>query len=325
MAGRSRQTIKYSIFTVIAALCIWQMMKNLSWESFVEGLGRTDWIWMGAFVLTSIIALVFRTLRWRALLMPTDPSTGVLDTWDSINVGNAVNAVLPGAGEVVRTALVTGKKENYGKSFGTILMERAWDFLAIAIILILVIACGSANVKSFLSGLFSASAGGHGFRIWPLVGAVALAGAGWIVFRLRLKYSWCGKVAETLEGIPGGICSFFKMEKKLLFCSYTAGLWLTYSLMSWTVLKAVPDLAGLSLADALVITIVGNLATVIPVPTGVGPFHFIVMSTLTVLFGVADETGLLYAVLYHESHAILIIVLGVISYIRKSFLKQSAI
>ena len=43
------------------------------------------------------------------------------------------------------------------------------------------------------------------------------------------------------------------------------------------------------------------------------------MTCLSGLYACSNEIGLLYAVLCHESHAVLIIILGVASYIRLQF------
>ncbi len=75
--------------------------------------------------------------------------------------------------------------------------------------------------------------------------------------------------------------------------------------------------------DALFISAIGNLASVIPVPSGMGPYHYLVMITLGGLYGCFNELGLLYAVLCHETHAIIIVILGVISYVHLNVRKKN--
>ena len=86
-------------------------------------------------------------------------------------------------------------------------------------------------------------------------------------------------------------------------------------LMSWAVLKALPALSDLTMADALFISAVGNIASVVPVPGGIGAYHYMIALTLQAIYGATWDIGILYATMCHEIHALLIIVLGIISYV----------
>ena len=87
---------------------------------------------------------------------------------------------------------------------------------------------------------------------------------------------------------------------------------------------AVPPLSHLGLMDALVISGVGNIASVIPVPGGIGAYHYLVSLCLESLYGVQWETGILYATLNHELHAILIIVYGCLSYLHLTLKRKNS-
>ena len=136
----------------------------------------------------------------------------------------------------------------------------------------------------------------------------------WAVFRFRERNAVCRKVADALSSVGRGFASFFKLPRKGLFLLYTVGIWLMYLLMCFCILKAVPDLSGLGMEDALFFTAVGNIASVIPVPGGIGAYHYLVALSVSSLYGGSWETGLLFATLQHELHALLVILLGVVSY-----------
>ena len=104
------------------------------------------------------------------------------------------------------------------------------------------------------------------------------------------------------------------MERKGLFLLYTFGIWLMYLLMCFCILKALPELSHLGLEDALFFTAVGNIAAVIPLPGGIGAYHYLVALSVSSLYGGSWETGLLFATLQHELHSVLLLVLGVFSY-----------
>ena len=160
---------------------------------------------------------------------------------------------------------------------------------------------------------------------WALLG-VLLAGVVllWLVFRLRTRSSVCARIATSVKGLWDGFASFAKLRHKGLFLAYTVGIWLLYLLMSYCILQAIPALSGLTLADALFISAVSNIASVIPVPGGIGAYHYLVSLCLSSLYGVTWDTGILFATLSHEGHALLILLLGIASYLRLTLRGKAA-
>ncbi len=94
--------------------------------------------------------------------------------------------------------------------------------------------------------------------------------------------------------------------------------------MYYFILKAVPTLNGLSIFDALLLSVVGNLASVIPVPGGIGAYHYLIALCLSSIYGIEWSIGILFATLQHELHALILIVFGVISYFQANFAKPHA-
>ncbi len=95
-----------------------------------------------------------------------------------------------------------------------------------------------------------------------------------------------------------------------------------YLFMAFSVMKAMPDLALLDMKDALFFTVVGNCASIIPVPGGIGAYHYLMALAVSGIYGKTWEAGILYATLQHELHAVLVLVLGVISYLRISVARR---
>lgn len=322
MREKGKNIVKYGVSALIAVIFVWMVAEKVDWNGFVQGLAQTRWGWVALFVVASLSALLFRTLRWRDMLRPVDDGVRTLDTWDAVNVGSLANIGLPGVGELLRCALVGRDRRNYGKFLGTMVMERIWDVLAILLIILLALALKWKAFGGFLKENILASGGVSGnIRPGLVLAAAALIvlALGLLCWRLRERNRLAGKVWKAVESIFQGAKATLKMKNKFSFALYTALIWLSYIMMSWFGLKALPDLASLGFADALFISAVGNLASVIPVPSGMGPYHYLVMTCLSGLYACSNEIGLLYAVLCHESHAVLIIILGVASYIRLQF------
>lgn len=319
------KTVKYILSLAIAAVLVWLAFRSVDWASFLDGLNQTRWGFIALFIAASIGALVFRTLRWQALLGPIGAEVRPLVIWDANNIGNLTNIVLPGSGEFVRCGYVATGKARYDKVFGTVLMERIWDILAIVILFVLAICLNRARFGSFFAehiwGPLSAKAGGS----LPWIAAamlLVLAAALWALWHFRNRSKLCRKAADAVKGLAEGFGSIAKMRRKWLFALYTAGIWAMYILMCWFVMKAMPALEGLSFVDAIFISAVGNIASIIPVPGGIGAYHYLIALSLSSIYAVPWATGILFATLNHELHAVLVIILGVASYLRFSLGKK---
>lgn len=321
-----KNVLKYVISFLLAGVLVYFAFRGVDWAAFWAGLQQTRWGYVALFFLASFVAVVLREERWRAMLLPLDGSVKRIDAWDSANVGNLTNVVLPGAGEFVRCGYISKGRLSYDKAFGTIVCERTWDVVAVAVLFIAALATGWSKFGGFfVEQIWQPLVGRMSFSLWWIVaGVVVLAGAGfWAVFHWSGSNKFCGKAAGWIRGLGAGFVSFAQMKHKWLFVVYTVGIWAMYVTMSWSGLQAVPSLASLTFTDALFISAVGNIASVIPVPGGVGAYHYLVALSLQSLFAADWNTGILYATLCHESHAILIIVLGIASYLRLTLRKKS--
>ena len=325
MSQKAANIIKYSLSTILAGVLVWFAFRGVDWKAFWAGLQQTRWGWVALYFAAAVLALVFRTERWYALIRPLDPQVRRLGVWDALNVGNLVNVVLPGAGEFVRCGYVTSKRMSYDKAFGTIACERLFDILAVAVILIAALALKWNTFGTFfLENIWNPLSGRlGGSLVWLLIAALALlAGFFWAVFRFRRRVRFLARIAGTLQGLGTGFASVARMERKWPFLLSTVGIWAMYIAMMFCTIRALPDLGALGGVDAVFLSAVGNIASVIPVPGGIGAYHYLVALSTQSLYGATWETGILLATLGHEAHAILIILLGVVSYLHYSLRKK---
>ena len=311
---RILSVLKYLMLFAAAVLLVYLAFRKVDWQAFLAGLKQTRWFWVFLFCVGSVLALVGRAVRWRELLLPFDDSIKFLKVWDADNVGNLASAALPGTGEVLRCGYISSKRLEFDKTLGTMLCERLWDFIAILVLSVVSILLqwerfGAYFKNNIIDPLASAGAG------WILAGlAVAATIFIVIVFRLKHRYNFCCRVAESFSRLWAGITAFNKSKNKLLVALTTFFIWFMYVLMCYCIIKAMPALDGLNLADAAFLSLVGNIASVVPVPGGVGAYHYLVAAAVG-LYGHSWDTGILFATLNHEIHALLIIVLGIVSYV----------
>ena len=321
MKVNAPKMVKYVISLLLAAALLYFAFRGQDWKEFWEGLRTTRWGFVLLSLVPAIAALVFRAERWRLQLVTLDDSIRRIRIWDGSNIGNFLSLVIPGIGEFYRCAHVSTGKAGYDRTFGTIVMERAWDILAIVLLLLAAVAAESDKLVPFMQdNILGPFAHRFNFSIWWLVGGIVLTLAGIIltIFALRSHSRFCDRCAKMLTGILQGFTTFGRMDRKGLFIAYTAAIWVSYIAMAYFTMLAVPGVDHLVFRDAVFISAVGNIASVIPTPGNLGAYHYIVgLAISTVYLGAGGilAAPLLFATLSHGSHAVLLIILAIISYI----------
>lgn len=324
------KALKYALSVALAAVLLYFAFRSLDWRAFVQGLAHTDWWYIIVSMLAGVAALVFRAERWRLQLIPLNPEIGRGTIWHGSNIGNLLSIIIPGTGEFYRCGFIAGKSGRYDKVFGTIVMERSWDLLAVGMLLVLAVLGSGSVIGPFMQEKVLSPLSARmnlPLALAIALGAVAAASLG--IFLLRRKVGLCGKICEAVKGILQGFSAFGAIPRKGLFLLYTACIWAMYVLMTYFTFLAIPELTRLSLLDALFISAVGNIASVIPTPGNLGAYHYLVGIALSSLYipaemalGEPGTIGLLCATLSHGSHALLLGILALWSWIAVTVRKR---
>ena len=324
-----KKILKYVLSVSLAAVLLWFSFREVEWSDFIAGVKECRWEWVVLSMLAGAFAFWLRAIRWRQLLLPIDDSISRMTAFNGVNIGNISNFVFPRIGEFVRCGVITRrskpvdssqpeiKKASYEKVLGTVVLERGWELLVMLLMLALVLVFGYERFGTFfIERIWNPMTGRLDSKIWWLLLTVCVFGVSilTILWRKRNSSGFFGKVWGVLAGIGQGLSSCLRMDRKWLFFAYTAFIWLTYWFMAYAIVKAAPFLDSLDLIDALFLSLVGGLGFAVPVPGGIGAFHFIISMTLSVMYGVPVELGVVYATLSHTSQAITQIVFGLGSY-----------
>ena len=316
MAKKALKILEYILLFGLGVVLVWFALRGIDWKVFVDNLHTVRWGYVGLSALACFFALVLRAERWKDMLRPLDPSATFIKAWDANNLGNLSYLVIAGSGDFVRTAAVTNKDLTYDKAFGTVLMERAWDSLMVVVVTILAIVFKQDAIIGFLKdSVLKPAAGRLSFELWLIIGAVLIAIIVFciLIYKLRDKSKFFGKIAQWIRGVWDGIKAFLVMDRKGRFAIYTLLIWFFYVAMCQCVFWAMPGLGELTFADALFLSAIGNFATIVPVPGGMGAFHYLIALAMSEIYGFGWEVGILFATLTHESRTILLVVLGAIS------------
>ena len=322
------KAIKYLLSASLAAVLLFFSFREVQWSEFVKELSNCRWEFIILSMAAGALAFWLRALRWRRLLLPIDDSISRITTFNGVNIGNISNFVFPRIGEFVRCGVITrrstGKKATYDKVLGTVVLERGWELLVMLLMLAIVVVGGFDRFGTFfVDNILAPMSEKFNFNLWWLAVVLIIIGAGslYLFWRFRAINKFCAKVWQLFRGILQGFSTCLTMDHKWLFFAYTALIWCLYWLMAASTMWAAPFLEGLDLIDALFLSLVGGLGFAVPVPGGIGAFHFVISLTLSAMYGVPMELGIVYATLSHTSQAITQVVFGLGSYAYESLKK----
>ena len=326
--------LKYILSAAVAGILLYFSFKAVSWEDFIEGLKNCRWEYVVLGMVASVVAAWLRGVRWRQLLLPIDPSTKKITTFNAVNIGYIANFVFPRIGEFVRCGVITRrsattedgteKKASYDKVLGTVVLERGWDMLSMLILLVVLLCARWEKFGSFfVTEMWEPVSARISFSIWWLIAVLiaVMAAAGYVIWWGRERNPFCRRLWGILTGLMKGFSSCLKMDRKWIFFAQTAAIWGMYWAMATATMWAIPDLDGLNVIDALFLSLAGSLGWLIPVPGGFGAFHFVVSLALQAIYGIPFELGIIFATLSHESQAITMALAGGLSYSCESLKK----
>ena len=329
MNKKVSQILKYAVSASLAFVLLYFSFRDVEWADFMEGLKSCRWEFILLSMAAGSFAFWLRAVRWRKLLLPIDGSITRMTAFNGINIGNISNFVFPRIGEFIRCGVITRrsepvspddpehKKASYDKVLGTVVLERSWELLVMLLLLAVVVVGGFNRFGGFfVEQIWTPMAQRLDFSIWWIVAVLALAGVAgcYALWRYRDTNPVFSKVWGIFRGILQGFASCLKMDRKWMFFAYTAFIWMTYWLMAASTVWAAPFLSELDLIDALFLSLVGGLGFAVPVPGGIGAFHFIISLALSAIYGIPTELGIIYATLSHTSQAITQIFFGAGSY-----------
>ena len=84
--------------------------------------------------------------------------------------------------------------------------------------------------------------------------------------------------------------------------------------MVYICIFALPETSGLSYSNMLFVMVAAAMGMVVPVPGGVGAYHYLVVLSMGVL-GVSETVGLSFATLVHSGQTLMGIISGAVGFL----------
>ena len=267
-------------------------------------------------ILVEVLGNVIRGARWRLLVLPfSTPAPRVRNTILSVLGSYAVNLIFPRAGDVWRCAALSRYESlSMAKLVGSLLMDRLMDMLVLGLIVLMAIGVFS----DFLGGYFvehpdlSLKVSHLASSPWFYLTLLALGVLGYLFWRLSKKSRWGAKVRKVLREMWEGLLSIRFTPHRGLFILYTIGIWGCYFLGFYLTFFAFPFTQDLGINVGLLAFVMGCLGVAAPVQSGIGAWHFMVITTLTAV-GVERSDAGSFALVVHTSQTLGNALIGLIA------------
>ena len=318
------QSAKIALPLVLGGAILFWMYRDFDFEHIEKVLAEEmNWSWMLLSFPFGILAQMFRGWRWKQTLEPIGESPRKATAIHAVFLSYAASLVVPRIGEFTRCGVLRRYDGvSFAKALGTVVTERAIDTLLMGVLALLTLLMQMDVFTTFFTRTgTSVDAVIHKFSTMGYV-VTAICGVAVLLllhFLLR-KLSLYNKVKATVGGIWQGIISLRAVNNIPLFVFYTLGIWVSYFLHYYLTFFCFDFTATLGLECALVTFVVGSIAVIVPTPNGAGPWHFAVR-TMLILYGVADVNALYFVLIVHTVQTMLVIALGVYSWVALAFTK----
>jgi len=282
--------------------------------SLFSAMREANYFWVLLSFAMGLISHYIRGYRWQFQLEAMGYKIGAVNGFLSVMIGYITNMVLPRVGEVSRAAAITRYEGvPFQKSFGTILSERAVDFVVLMLITITTIMLQFSVLYPFAEKVFAQlSTKLTSAILWAIL--VLLALAAYVAVRLLDKFRdipFVYKIWELKEGLIEGLRSILRMKRRRAYFIATAGIWLLYIGMFWICFLALPETSHLGPDAVFAGFVIGSFAIVI-IPGGIGAFPAGIMQVL-LIYGIASEKGFALGWILWLSQTSMIVLVGGLS------------
>jgi len=298
-------SLKPLFFLFLGLGLLWVAFSGIDYKILKETIRSISLKWVFLSMVLGYLAFVFRALRWFLLIKPLGYNPKIFYLIHAIAFGYLFNSFIPRSGEIVRcTALNKVAKIPVSQLFGHVLLERLIDVILLCSCIVLSLILNYDQFRFFAQD-------------FKLPKNIILYFSFLVLFIFSI-YRWrrsflqeeqISKINMFFKGIKSGFMSINKIQNKWMFFIYTILIWLCYLLMTMVCFYCFSDMHAFGFKQGLFILVAGGLGMVMPTPTGIGSYHYLVKKAL-VVFGIGPQIAFTFAFIVHTSQAVMIILAG---------------
>ncbi len=341
---RLSQVIQFVLFTGVGLFILYYVYKSQNaayisdcavrgipeaecslFEKLKSDFAGANYGWIALVILAYLFSNIIRAHRWLMLIQTLGRKGSLVNAFFTIMVGYFANMGLPRVGEIVRAGLFA-RYESIGaeKVMGTIVVDRILDLISLLFAIILVIILQGNELWDFFGSKLKDSVLAEGW-LYFLIGGIILL----IIFTYRFRHvikRWnlYLKIHHLVEGFRDGLRSLKRVDQPWLLVLDTALIWLMYYLMMFLCFKSFEPTAHLGAMAGLMVFVFGGLGIVFPSPGGMGTFHAMVITALTI-YGIHGDDAFSFAnIQYFSVQLFGTILLGIVGLIVLPIINKKA-
>jgi len=281
----------------LGLLIIWAMYRNTDMGELWSIIKSANIGVIASSLIFGLIGNYIRGLRWELFVN----SLGYHPPRASLvyaTLGNyAVNFVLPRAGDIWRCGVVSRyDKIPFAKTLETFLVDKMVDIVAGLGIIFISILLYIDFFASYLRDNSELTEGLTNFftSAWMYAGLAVLLVAVLLMCTVFRKTAFMEKVRKFFNTLKNDLTRISRMEEKKRIIIYTILVWFCFYLYFYICFFAFDFTKELGPLAGLIVFAMTNIGISVPVQGGIGPWHFVVISSLLIL-GVAEKEALAFA------------------------------
>ena len=309
----------------ISVVALWWVLADVQWTEVRGHIADARLVLLFATVMAATATFPLRLLRWQYLLRREDGSAIPLaPLWHAVAIGFMANNILPfRMGEVMRS-LSASRLANvrFTAAFSSVAVERVFDGLTVVALLVISLFAAGLPAGVEVAGVpvtRTATIAGLAMGAALLMALIVVAFPALserVISAVVPSRALADRLVHIVEGLRHGLSVLRSPGRAGIVVAMSLVLWLVNALSFYLAFKAF----GIPANFAAALLLQGILVFGIAVPTTpgyVGVFEGAIKAVLLVL-GVGADHAVAYALTYHVTTFVPIVLLGVWSLIRTS-------
>lgn len=321
--------IQYIIFLGGGLLLVWWQLKSMTTAEraeFKNAFEKADYWLIIPVIAMCLLSHLSRSMRWKLLMQPLGYDPKLKNVFAVTMVGYLANSAVPRLGEILKcTFLARYERLKVDKLVGTILVERAFDFICYMVFIAITVFIQIEVVGSFVKEKFGQITNNGGFPVWAKIAIAILfiTGVIWFIHHLRKRFPENNiiiKINSFVDGIGVGFTTIRNLKHRRQFIAHTVFIWTMYLLQIYIGFSAMEATSHLSLKAACSVLALSTLA-MIATPGGIGSFPFFVMQTL-LMYSITQPLGKAFGWLIWGVSTGIIIIVGLLALLLLPYLNK---
>jgi uncharacterized protein (TIRG00374 family) len=284
-------------------------------DKLVSDFKNADYKYIYISLFIALTGYISRAYRWKYTLEHLGYRSNLSTNFCAVCVGYLVNMTIPRSGEVARALVLKNYKDiPFDKAFGTIISERIVDLILLVLFITGTVILQFDMLREYLLSNIPIEK----LIFYGVLAAIFFIGS--ILLFIYSKSSIIAKIKIRVSGLVEGALSVFKMRNKWPFLLHSLYIWLSYVVMFYITIFALPETAGISFGVVATAFVIGSLA--ITFTNGGFGVYPAVLATILELYGVPFASGTAFGWIVWSSQIGLIIILGGFSFLALPLLNR---